>query len=57
MQENMVDPIRAVLGLTKEVFETKNGPEAARMIQTGKWMIISGCIQGDEVLWILARYR
>lgn len=57
MQENMVDPIRAVLGLTKEIFETKNGPEAARMIQSGKWMIISGCIQGDEVLWILIRYR
>lgn len=45
------------LSLTKEVYETKDSLEAAKMIGTGKWTIINGCIQGEEVLWILCRFK
>ena len=53
----ILSAIKGQFGEPKEVFETTNDLEAARMIDTGKWAIISGAIQGDEVLWVLVRFR
>ena len=41
----------------KEVCETKDCKEAARLLQTESWVTVRAVIQGDEVLWILLRIR
>lgn len=43
------------LSKAKEVEETTDSKKAALMIQSGKWRIISGLIQGDDVCWVLIR--
>lgn len=44
-----------LLHQTKEIHTTKDDKEAALMVQSGPWVIISGAIQGDEVEWLLIR--
>lgn len=54
---SILPAIQKCLGEVKETFETKDSLKAARMMQQGNWAIIDACIQGEEVLWILVRFR
>lgn len=49
-----VDPI---LSLAKEVQQTKDTLEVAKLVQSGNWVVVRTLIQGDEIEWILIRYR
>lgn len=54
-----VDQIRVnpILSCAKEVRQTKNPREAAELVQTQCWAIISALFQGEEIEWVLIRYR
>lgn len=41
----------------KEVRETKDHKEAARLLQSENWVTVRAVVQGDEVLWIMLRIR
>ena len=41
----------------KEVCETKDHKEAARLLQSENWVTVRACVQGDDVLWIMIRIR
>ena len=44
-----------VLHATKEVAEVKDPEVAAKMLQSDNWIIVSAAIQGEEIMWVLAR--
>lgn len=48
------DPI---LSLAKEVQQTKDTLEVAKLLQSGNWVVVRALSQGDEIEWILIRYR
>lgn len=52
-----LDIIQTLKDMTKEVYETKDDLEALRMIDTHKWLIVTGCLQDGKVNWCLVRYR
>lgn len=54
MDQISVNPI---LSCAKEVRQTKNPREAAELVQTQCWAIISALFQGEEIEWVLIRYR
>lgn len=53
MDQIRVNPI---LSGAKEVLQTKNPREAAELVQTQCWAIISALFQGEEIEWVLIRY-
>lgn len=45
-----------ILGLVKEVREELDATEAARLVQTGDWIITLAAIQpSGDILWVLMR--
>lgn len=44
-----------LLARAKEVRETKGHAEAARLVQSGNWIIVQAAIQGEEICWVLIR--
>lgn len=44
-----------ILMMATEVRETKDNKEAVRLLDTGKWIVVSAAYQGDEILWILTK--
>ena len=44
-----------IMMMAKKVHETKDNKEAARLLDTGEWIIIGAAYQGDEILWILTK--
>ena len=49
--------LQQTFGYVKEAFETKDALTAAQMMQQGSWAIVDACVQGNEVLWIMVRFR
>jgi len=49
--------LNPILSHAKEVRQTKNPREAAQLVQTECWAIVSALFQGEEIEWILIRYR
>lgn len=44
-----------ILHMAKEVKETKDHKEAARLLQSGDWVTVQAAFQGDDILWVLIR--
>lgn len=44
-----------ILMMAKKVHETKDNKEAALLLQTDEWIIVSAAFQGDEILWVLTK--
>ena len=44
-----------VLNLAKEVRETTDSIEAAKLLQEGPWMIVQAAINGSDITWCLIR--
>ncbi|WP_161844330.1 hypothetical protein [Pseudoflavonifractor sp. 524-17] len=40
---------------TKEVFESKDAHEVAKMIQSEQWVIVNAAFQGPDICWCLVR--
>lgn len=47
--------MKEILAVAKEVRETKDHEEAARLVQSGDWIIVQAAIQGSEICWVLIR--
>lgn len=43
--------------MAKEVRETRDSKEAARLLQSGDWVAVNAAFQGDEFLWVLIRVQ
>lgn len=43
--------------MAKEVRETRDSKEAARLLQSGDWVAVNAAYQGDEFLWVLIRVQ
>lgn len=43
--------------MAKEVRETRDNKEAARLLQSGDWVAVNAAYQGDEFLWVLIRVQ
>ena len=44
-----------LLHSAREVRETKDPTEAAKLLQSGAWVAINAAFQGDEIVWCLIR--
>ena len=44
-----------LLARAKEVKETRDNAEAARLVQSGDWIIVQAAMQGEEICWVLIR--
>lgn len=44
-----------LLARAKEVREIKDNKEAARLVQSGNWVIVQAAMQGEEICWVLIR--
>lgn len=47
--------MKEILARAKEVRETSDNAEAARLVQSGNWIIVQAALQGDEICWVLIR--
>lgn len=47
--------MQELLARAKEVREIKNNAEAARLVQSGNWIIVQAAMQGEEICWVLIR--
>lgn len=47
--------MQELLAEAKEVRETKNNVEAARLVQSGNWIIVQAAMQNEEICWVLIR--
>lgn len=47
--------MQELLARAKEVKETKDNAEAARLVQSGNWVIVQAAMQGEEISWVLIR--
>lgn len=47
--------MKELLARAKEVRESKDNAEAARLVQSGKWIIVQAAMQGEEICWVLIR--
>ena len=46
-----------ILTMAKEVKETSDNLEAARLLQSGKWITVQAAIQGDVIVWVMIRVK
>ena len=46
-----------LLSLAKEVKETSDNLEAARLLQSGKWITVQAVMRADEIVWIMIRVK
>ena len=47
--------MKELLARAKEVKETKDHAEAARLVQSGNWVIVQAALQGEDICWVLIR--
>lgn len=47
--------MQELLARAKEIKEVKNNTEAARLVQSGNWIIVQAAFQGEEICWVLIR--
>lgn len=47
--------MQEILARAKEVRETSDNAEAARLVQSGNWVIVQAAMQGAEICWVLIR--
>lgn len=47
--------MKELLSRAKEVRESKDNAEAARLVQSGNWIIVQAAMQGEEICWVLIR--
>ena len=46
-----------ILSNAKEVKETSDNLEAARLLQSGKWITVQAVMQSNEIVWIMIRVK
>ena len=44
-----------IFSMAKEVMETCDSEEAARLVQSGNWIIVQAAMKSDCILWVLIR--
>lgn len=47
--------MQTLLARAKEVRETTDNAEAARLVQSGNWVIVQAAAQGEGICWVLIR--
>lgn len=47
--------MKKILAKAKEVKETRDHAEAARLVQSGNWVIVQAAMDGEEICWVLIR--
>lgn len=47
--------MKDLLARAKEVKETGDHAEAARLVQSGNWVIVHAATPGEKICWVLIR--